>query len=128
MKKKLTKRTTLELCLVLWVWLSKHPSKEKDDWPGWENLWEMRSFCPCCEYAGGQSSSQCRRCFLLKLWIGKKKLSKGDNIMCLECCSPYYQYNYNKSNKTKKKYALIIVEGIKTELSKLPKLKGRNRR
>ena len=39
---------------ALWNWLSKHPGKNKNDWPGWEynkgKVSRVRSSCFACEY------------------------------------------------------------------------------
>jgi len=49
---------------ALWNWLSKHPGKNKNDWPGWEynkgKVSRVRSSCFACEYAGNRPG--CAEC------------------------------------------------------------------
>ena len=41
---------------ALWKWMSKHPSADKKDWPGWENRDEIhtrawnRNYCFACVF------------------------------------------------------------------------------
>jgi hypothetical protein len=47
----LTKLQALKECKTLWMWLEKHPSCDKDEWPGWKKLGVYyTSWCPCCQY------------------------------------------------------------------------------
>lgn len=48
---KLTEIKALEACRDLWRWLEENPSKEKHQWPAFENSTKKcLSYCPCCQY------------------------------------------------------------------------------
>lgn len=53
-RKLLTQKEAVALCRELWVWLSHHGTKDKDDWPRWErnggDVRECDCDCPLCEY------------------------------------------------------------------------------
>lgn len=76
---KLTKKEAITHCRELWDWLSKHPSKRKHEWPGWELHWPVLNSCFACEYSSkeiilsdGRTHKEvvCRKCFLKKIWDG----------------------------------------------------------
>jgi hypothetical protein len=52
----LSKRLALKICYELWAWLAENPSKDKEDWPGWEKYIKyaqgnnFKVYCPCCEW------------------------------------------------------------------------------
>jgi len=57
------KEMALKLHRELWTWLAENPTKEKIDWPKWEdNSGDIRvgnNFCICCEM-----SYSCGTCLL----------------------------------------------------------------
>lgn len=56
----------IRLHRALWIWLSKHPTKEKEDWPGWifngGNVTIIKVNCFMCEAAEGHCCVE--RCLL----------------------------------------------------------------
>lgn len=43
-------REAYELSFKLWIWLFKHPGKEKKDSPDWNQVHAYKDNCPLCEY------------------------------------------------------------------------------
>lgn len=81
----LTLEDVLLQTFQMWTWLSKHPSKDKQEWPRWEVLKkDMPYYCPCCNYAQwamlGEAKS-CLFCPLFGFW--------PSNTHCAEGNSPY---------------------------------------
>jgi len=65
---ELTKRRALEICRDMWDWLADNPEREKEDWPGWEEVGRMLDNCPCCEYTCQQVGDFCDHCPLYYYW------------------------------------------------------------
>lgn len=105
--KEYTLVEALKDCITMWSWLAAHPSKNK--WH-FKILNKTSSNCACCEYTKEFSLKTCDNCPLVGLWSAKKDFS------CL-CTFDYYnKYCYAKSLKTKKKYALKILNAAKRRL------------
>lgn len=120
---KLTKRKTLEICVQLWTWLSKHGNAGKEDWPGWKQLAgaDIDEFfpcdCPCCAYFEQHEDVSidppaCGRYCLIK-WPG------GD---CLSGYSPFAAWDKPcTSDSERGRLAKQIVVLANAALKKLPK-------
>ena len=79
----------------LWEWLSRHPDKNKTDWPGWdynEGFYSCLEECFACEYANSFGKNfMCSRCPLI--WPGE--------LLCKDYGLFYrYMNTRNKSEKT----------------------------
>lgn len=63
----------------MWRWLSKHPGRGKDDWPGWKVIERVNSHCFAC-WVGVQGSGsidpeyKCPHC-PIEIW-------KSDKCIC----------------------------------------------
>lgn len=114
MYKRLTRKKAIELCIELWTWCAK-TGRPKEEWPEWEK-WEaiygsIRNKCWFCAYDRYQSDRYqsyhddriCTYCPL-------------DRAIQTELCGqPYYpKYRKAKTRKTRKKYASLFLEMIKT--------------
>lgn len=93
---KLTKKRAKSISLEVWEYLRDHPEiKSKDDLPTkiFTKIRFFRGKCSLCEVL----NFACRECCL----------------NCLKSNSYYGKWKLSKSNKTRAKYAGIIVEKIK---------------
>lgn len=112
---KLTRKKAIELCIELWEWLAE-TGKRKEDWPERERYQKyckpvgtsIMSNCWFCEYdyqhpIKGDYSS-CPACPLIK----------HSGFGCEEKGSYYLKWSNAKTLKTRKKYAKLFLEQIKT--------------
>ena len=98
----LTRKKTIKLCIELWEWLAKTGQQRKEDWPGWEKYGEAKYDCWFCEYS----------------------TSKGQSLSCVKCplgggsfqCNELYYNDWKAAEtpRTRKKYAKLFLEQIKT--------------
>ena len=91
----------------LWNWLEKHPSKEKEDWPGWRYLEYPVFYCFACsigtDRAKKSGKSIRERCGYCPIVDWKSDITAT--------CEKFYEFGDWKTSemkKTKKKYAKII--------------------
>lgn len=60
----LTKERAIENHRRLWHWVADNPSKQKEDWPGWnEEGYHTQNLCFLCQYRVDKASE--RKCCLL---------------------------------------------------------------
>jgi hypothetical protein len=86
--------------IALWDWLSKHPSKQKHHWPGWEK-YPSADYCFACEEAICGKGTNCDFCPIE--WVPGQGSGK--------CCgprSPYERWRLTSSLKDKMKLAAEI--------------------
>ena len=105
---RLTRKQAIDLSIELWKWLAE-TGKQKEDWPGWEELGGMGNHCPLCEYAGLKNRvyKGCSKC----------PLSWGEHGCQENPISYYDSWRSVLTKKAKKKYAKLFLEQLK-ELKK----------
>lgn len=112
---KLTAKKAVELSIELWEWLAGTGEEEKDVWPEWEENGgkypEVQCHCFLCEYndqQGGDMPDNCQYC--------PYDRSRG---LCMERFNPYGRWTRGKTNRTRKKYAKLFLEQLKTILKEM---------
>ena len=108
--KKLTRKKAIELCIELWEWLAK-TGKKKEEWPKWNEFdSSISNDCWFCEYDWQQLNrygaiQRIAECFYCPL---KKQVG--------HCATKTYYKNWDKAktSKTRKKYAALFLEQIKS--------------
>ena len=114
---KLTRKKSIELCIELWTWLAE-TGKRKSDWPGWKKYKSLTK--------GIEDAVWCWFC----LYNNRKQRKEQWDADCRSC--PYFkQYNFcsnreqpfadwfdAKTPRTRKKYAKLFLEQIKSLRSK----------
>jgi len=71
-------------CRDLWLWLSKNPTKGKNEYPEHDgNLFGWHA-CPACT----ECDKICQNCFLLETWGS----DPCGGVPCLNECSPYRRW------------------------------------
>lgn len=105
---KLSRKKAIELCIELWTWLAK-TGKEKGDWPKWKKYGIIHNDCWFCEYGRYR----------------KRKNKSSDKSICVHCplrqqdikgCYAFAYGNWEEAqtSRTRKKYAKLFLEQIKT--------------
>lgn len=106
---RLTRKKAIELCIELWEWLAK-TGKPKDEWPDWEKYGrDIANDCWFCEYTARQNNGYI-------CGFG------GDDICpyhkkyghCNHTGSFYNLWEHVKTPHTRKKYAKLFLEQIKS--------------
>ena len=101
--------------IILWDWCAKHPTKEKDDCPMWEENggeWEENeNACFACEVCD-QADLSCTHC----------PIDWGVESCCTTG-SPYLKWADSESMKTRKKYAALIRDAKWTPYEEWIKIK-----
>lgn len=103
---RLTRKKSIELCILLWSWLAK-TGKKKWEWPGWKKYGDIKEQCWFCEYAEYRESKS------VKEWYKKDT--------CVDFCPlptycgdmAYLKWHYAKTPRTRKKYAKLFLGQIK---------------
>jgi len=120
--KKITLKRSLELCAELWSWLRDNPDETyKNNWPKWNRYKNVDNNCFACHYDELEGRKRggvkiCSFCPLKELWS-----LQG---YCMEKSSPFNKWLIAKTNKSRQKYAGIIVNFCEKELEKLKNKKG----
>ena len=109
---ELTEKRALEICRDLWDHLADNPEMEKYEWPGWNEVGDMQSDCPCCEYA----DSNCTECPLLYYWP-----EKGDALPCLRPTSPFSRWGGAELSYSRTMFAKRIANYARKALKELDK-------
>lgn len=105
---RLTRKKSIELCILLWTWLAE-TGKKKYDWPEWVNYGEIKNECWFCEYCKYRDNASkgpylgCKRCPLVK--------SLGVN--CFDNDSFYDKWENAETPRARKKYAKLFLGQIK---------------
>lgn len=129
-KRKMTKKTALEICEKLWLWLADNPKCYKYDWPllnRVENIFGyMSSHCPCCAYAEQvhdqvdtyDGQHKCDSCPLLGYaWFDNGEQSAW---YCTQTNSPYVQWEESQDRLIRRSAgALRIVAATRQALDDL---------
>jgi len=115
-RNKMTEQEAKKLHYELWDWLSHHPSKEKEDWPGFKNV-DVRMvnfmFCFACLTAANR-------------WKSKGSKSENEhicdncpleNIACQELRTATYfsKWTSLSTGKTRSKYARLLRDSWKED-------------
>lgn len=107
-----TKKEAIKLHRKMWHWLAKNPTKDKLDWPEWENFKYVQCNCFACQYAynKGNSLTNCSLC----------PFEWGNGTGCYSGNSPYRKwYNLNEfETEQRAKYALEVATLKERKLSK----------
>jgi len=107
---KLSKKKSIKLCIELWTWLAK-TGELKGEWSGWKEYGHAFLNCWFCEYSRKQeirygNHLSCKYCPLITSGLTKQK--EG-------WCSVYFaKWKVAKTPRTRKKYAKLFLEQIKT--------------
>lgn len=96
--------------MCLWNWLAKHPSKGKENWPGWRYVRVPIFLCFACSIGVDRARKHTKTdyfpigCEYCPVMDWKHSSAK---VPC-EKTYEFGKWKYSKSPKTKKKYAKII--------------------
>ena len=106
---RLTRKKSIELCIVLWTWLAK-TGKLKEEWPGWKKHRYALNGCWLCEYSyQRQRANKSSRLQSFCIFCPYYK------AICKECFGSYYgNWADAKTPQTRKRYAKLFLEQIKT--------------
>ena len=93
----------------LWNWLAKHPSKGKENWPGWRYIRPALFNCFACSIAEDRAK-KCGKMDSILFMCEFCPISdwKSDNNGACEKFDEFGKWKDSKSPKAKKKYAKII--------------------
>lgn len=114
--KHLTRKKAIELCIELWEWCAK-AGKKKKGWPGWDKYYDKYGSAQCdcwfCEYNEQQIKKYNRDWVEVECgYCPLKKLLEGRSCLSNECA--YSRWERAETNRTRKKYAALFVEQLKT--------------
>ena len=111
----------------MWLWLAKHPDKNKWDWPGWKyngGTYEMDvAFRDCfaCEYAGKKPDKpyeqECCRCPLI--WVRGNGMPMVPQPYMCENGGCYEAFKNSGAIKLRPRFATMVAnlkvrEGVET--------------
>lgn len=106
---RLTRKRSILFSIDLWTWLEKTGDQHKSNWPEWERNGgtypEISADCFLCEYDERQDEASCEAC----------PYYQGYNS-CLDLDSPFYLWGKAHSISTRKEYASLFLEQLKTLL------------
>jgi len=132
----LSKEQSLRKCIKLWVWLTNHPIRDKEDFFEKSRSIPVLHFCYMCEYVSPSeflNGKNCKFCLLKKCW-GEKPNNIVDGYFCeYSLTSPYRAWRKAKrlyataltssERKTRITNARKIVAFCRKELDKIMKEK-----
>jgi len=111
---------TLEQCkadmLQMWGWLADNPLAEKFDFictlPDDEHMrfLDLRNYCPCCEYAGGDENDEpiCTNCPIV--WDGDERSSFQPCMRYGASFARWEEAGYEEDRKLSRKSAKAILK------------------
>ena len=102
---KRSKKEAIRLHREMWNWLYENPVvedksfNEKWDWPGWEQVKYIDTYCFLCEYNSSHNNNYCRDQCILN-WNSLNS--------CINENSAYTEWEHAKTIEGRKKYAKLI--------------------
>lgn len=107
---RLTRKKSIKLCISLWTWLAL-TGKDKQDWPKWDEYMAIdyiTNFCWFCHYTVLRNNGhiKCAICPYHKKY-GHCNTNQPE-------LTYYYKWCDAKTPRTRKKYAKLFLEQIRT--------------
>ncbi len=113
---RLSRKKSIELCILVWTWLAKTGKRKKEDWPGWLKYYKtlksaethVWGFCWFCEYDERQKKKNDTTggCFYCPL---TEKFSVDG---CNDNQSYFTKWVNARFPRTRKKYAGLFLKQI----------------
>ncbi len=104
---KLTKKKAIEISISLWAWLAE-TGRDKYEWDGWAKYGGMNSWCALCEYSRRQWETKgylADYCDYCPYFLSFAK-------QCTDKKSPYYQWQNQDDEASRKKYAAKFLKQL----------------